>query len=102
MPIEVGIWKLGKTIDRVQFTPMPSEGQLQEIIAGDGKMVERRGDEPWNGEYQFSFGEGERRRWADAMNHGYIAAGGGSWHSNTVHQLEPGDRIWVNVPGCGL
>lgn len=265
MPIEVGIWKLGKTIDRVQFTPMPSEGQLEEIIAGDigildpallligrqvptaygkfidllamdgdgklvvielkrdrtprevvaqlldyaswvrllgdediagifdtylrkyypqqagtsldeafcqrfgvtdmpetlneghelvvvagelddsterivnylsdeygaainavffrffrdgdseylsrvwlidpgeaeVKMVERRGDEPWNGEYYVSFGEGERRRWEDAMRHGYIAAGGGSWYSNTLHQLESGDRIWVNVPGRG-
>lgn len=265
MPIEVGIWKLGKTIDRVQFTPMPSEGQLEDIIAGDigildpallligrqvptdygkfidllamdgdgklvvielkrdrtprevvaqlldygswvrqlgdediagifdaylrkynsqnagvsldeafcqrfsvtdmpetlneghelvvvagelddsterivnylsdeygaainavffrffrdgdseylsrvwlidpgeaeVKMVERRGDEPWNGEYYVSFGEGERRRWADAMKHGYIAAGGGSWYSNTLHQLDPGDRIWANVPGRG-
>lgn len=35
MPIEVSIWKLGKTIDRVQFTPMPSEEQLEENIAGD-------------------------------------------------------------------
>ena len=265
MPIEVGIWKLGKTIDRVQFTPMPSEGQLEDIIAGDigildpallligrqvptaygkfidllamdgdgklvvielkrdrtprevvaqlldyaswvrqlgdediagifdanlrkyhpkdvgasldetfcdrfgvkempetlneghelvvvagelddsterivnylndeygaainavffrffrdgdseylsrvwlidpgeaeVKMVERRGDEPWNGEYYVSFGEGDRRHWADAMKHGYISAGGGSWYSNTLHQLESGDRIWVNVPGQG-
>ena len=65
------------------------------------KMVERRGDEPWNGEYYVSFGEGERRRWADAMKYGYIAAGGGSWYSNTLQQLEPGDRIWANVPGRG-
>jgi hypothetical protein len=42
MPIEVGIWKLGKTIDRVQFTPMPSEGQLEDIIAGDiGFSIQR-------------------------------------------------------------
>jgi hypothetical protein len=65
------------------------------------KVVERRGDEPWNGEYYVSFGEGERRRWTDAMQHGYIAAGGGSWYSNTLHHMEPNDRIWVNVPGRG-
>jgi len=65
------------------------------------KMVERRGDEPWNGEYYVSFGEGERRCWVDAMKHGYIAAGGGLWYSNTLHQLEAGDRIWANVPGRG-
>lgn len=35
MSIEVGIWKLGKNIDHVQFTPMPSEGQLEDIMAGD-------------------------------------------------------------------
>jgi hypothetical protein len=51
---------------------------------------------PW-----LAAGEGERRRWTDAMKHGYISAGGGSWYSNTLHQLEPGDRIWVNVPGQG-
>ena len=71
----------------------PSEAEV--------KMVERRGDEPWNGEYYVSFGECEGRRWADAMKHGYISAGGGSWYSNTLHQLEPDDRIWVNVPGQG-
>lgn len=65
------------------------------------KAVERRGDEPWNGEYYVSFGEGERRRWADARVHGYISAGGGAWYSNTLNQLEPGARIWVNVPGTG-
>jgi hypothetical protein len=67
----------------------------------EAKMVERRSDEPWNGEYYVSFGESEQRRWADAMKHGYIAAGGGTWYSNTLHQLEPGDRIWANVPGRG-
>lgn len=67
----------------------------------EGKVAERRGDEPWNGEYYVSFGEGERRRWADARTHGYISAGGGAWYSNTLCQLEPGARIWVNVPGKG-
>jgi hypothetical protein len=73
------------------------------IDPGDAeiKVVERRGEEPWNGEFYVSFGEGERRRWSDAMKHGYFAAGGGAWYSNTLHQLEPGDRIWVNVPGRG-
>jgi hypothetical protein len=65
------------------------------------KVVEKRGDEPWNGEYYVSFGEHEKRRWVDAREHGYIAAGGGVWYSNTLKQLEPGDRIWVNVPGQG-
>ena len=40
-------------------------------------MVEKRGQESWKGEFYVSFGEGETRRWSDAREHGYIAAGGG-------------------------
>jgi hypothetical protein len=65
------------------------------------KVVEKRGDEPWNGEFYVSFGENPTRRWQDAREHGYIAAGGGAWYSNTLSQLTPGDRIWVNVPARG-
>ena len=64
----------------------PSEVQV--------KMVERRSNQPWNGEYYVSFGEKETRHWADAMKHGYIAAGGGSWYSKTLRKLEPSRRIW--------
>ncbi len=65
------------------------------------KVVEKRGEEPWNGEYYVSFGEEETRRWSDAQKYGYIAAGGGSWYSKTLEMLEVGSRIWVNVPGRG-
>ena len=65
------------------------------------KAVERRGDEPWNGEFYVSFGDGETRLWVDSREHGYIAAGGGSWYAKTLHQLEPSKRLWVNVPGRG-
>lgn len=65
------------------------------------RVVEKRGDEPWNGEFYVSFGENPTRRWQDAMQHGYIAAGGGAWCSNTLQQLSLGDRISVNVPARG-
>jgi hypothetical protein len=67
----------------------------------DESVGEKKGSSTWNGEFYVSFGEGANRRWEDARRHGYIAAGGGSWYSNTLNQLEPGNRIWVNVPGCG-
>ena len=35
MPIEVGIWKLGDTIQRVQFISMLSEKRIENIIADD-------------------------------------------------------------------
>lgn len=65
------------------------------------KVVEKRGQEPWNGEYYVSFGDSMERRWEDGRKYGYVAAGGGSWYSKTLDMLEPGDRIWVNVPGAG-
>ena len=71
----------------------PSEAEV--------KVDEKGGDEPWNGEFYVSFGDGDTRRWSDALQYGYIAAGGGSWYSNTLNQLGPNDRIWVNVPGQG-
>lgn len=57
--------------------------------------------EPWNGEYYVSFGEGPGRSWDDAVKYGFVSAGGGSWYINTLGMLEPGARIWVNVPATG-
>ncbi|MBL4884743.1 MAG: DUF91 domain-containing protein [Planctomycetaceae bacterium] len=57
--------------------------------------------EAWNGEYYVSFGDGPRRCWEEAVKYGFISAGGGRWYSNTLNMLEPGARIWVNVPSTG-
>ncbi len=58
-------------------------------------------NEPWNGEFYASFGHGEERSWSDAMQYGFICGGGGSWYSKTLKLLNPGDRVWVNVPKSG-
>ncbi|MBK1789858.1 endonuclease NucS domain-containing protein [Persicirhabdus sediminis] len=58
--------------------------------------------EPWNGEYYVSFGESDRRSWAEAVEYGFVSAGGGDWYSKTLKQLAAGDRIWVNIPKCGF
>jgi hypothetical protein len=58
--------------------------------------------EPWNGEFYSSFGEGKTRSWADAVDFGFISAGGGTWYSKTLQLLNPGDRVWVKVPGSGF
>jgi hypothetical protein len=58
--------------------------------------------EPWNGEFYASFGlEGRNRSWGEAVRYGFISAGGGSWYSNTLRLLSPGDRIWVRAPKIG-
>ena len=56
---------------------------------------------PWNGEFYVSFGEGDHRKWNDASKYGFVSAGGGEWYVRTLRMLEPGNRIWVSVPGKG-
>jgi hypothetical protein len=58
--------------------------------------------EPWNGEFYASFGHGESRSWAEAVQYGFISAGGGLWYSNTLKLLNPGDRLWAKAPGYGF
>jgi hypothetical protein len=55
----------------------------------------------WNGEYYVSFMDATHRKWQDAIKYGFVSAGGGAWYSKTLGMLEPGDRIWVNMPGTG-
>lgn len=57
--------------------------------------------EPWNGEFYCSFGDSASRNWAEARQYGFICGGGGSWYSNSLKMVGPGDRVWVNVPGAG-
>ena len=49
-----------------------------------------------------SFGHGSSRTWNDAVQYKFISGGGGSWYSNTLKLLKPGDRIWVKAPGYGF
>jgi hypothetical protein len=58
--------------------------------------------EPWNGEFYACFGHSETRDWAEGRKYGFICAGGGSWYSNTLNLLSPGDQVWVKAPGYGF
>lgn len=74
-------------------------GETQVNVTSSSKA---KGDkEPWNGEYYVSFGDMNSRSWEDARQYGFISAGGGSWYSQTLKQLTPGDRVWVNIPKIG-
>ena len=66
--------------------------------------VQQSGPSPkgqWNGEFYVSFGEGDHRRWTDVKKYGFIGGGGGPWYVRTLSLLQPGNRIWVSVPGQG-
>jgi hypothetical protein len=70
--------------------------------AAEEKVKETREKIPWNGEFYVSFGHSDKgRHWEDARKYGFISAGGGEWYSRTLGILEPGGRIWVNVPQTG-
>ena len=56
---------------------------------------------PWNGEFYCSFGDGPNRSWVEAVEHGFICAGGGPWYSRTLRLLKPCDRVWVRIPQVG-
>lgn len=71
-------------------------GETQANVASSSPV---KGDkEPWNGEFYVSYGN---RDWEDARRFGYISGGGGSWYSQTLKLLSPGDRVWVKIPKRG-
>lgn len=74
----------------------PGETQVNVATSSKSKGVK----EPWNGEYYVSFG-GNTRSWDEASRFGFISAGGGSWYSQTLKLLSPGDRVWVKIPKTG-
>lgn len=53
----------------------------------------------WNGEFYVSYGGG--RNWEEARKYGFIRGGGGTFYSQTLKLLSPGNRVWVNIPGTG-
>lgn len=65
----------------------------------DAKVEEKREKGQWNGEYYASFGADDHRDWEEARKHGFVSAGGGAWYSRSLGLLEPGGRVWVNIPG---
>lgn len=76
----------------------PVDTQVAASSSG-GRSSEK---EPWNGEYYASYGHGMGRTWEEAVQYGFISAGGGSWYSGTLKVLAPGDRVWVKAPGHGF
>ncbi len=73
----------------------PGETQANVVVTTGAKGEK----EPWNGEFYVSFG-GDCT-WEEARSYGFISAGGGTWYSQTLKLLSPGDRIWVTIPGFG-
>ena len=96
-------------INVVFFRAFQDEGRLyltrtwlnDPFVLSSEPSSDKRQKREWNGEYYVSFGEGESRTWSDAKKYGYVSGGGGEWYVRTLRMLEPGNRIWVSVPGKG-
>lgn len=73
-----------------------------EVQVHAANATTRGEQEPWNGEFYVSFGDGPSRNWEEAVRYNFISGGGGAWYSNSLRMLSPGDRIWVKVPGSGF
>lgn len=79
-----------------------SRSWMIDPVETEENAVNTRQKDDWNGEFYASFGAGPgSRSWDDAINHGFISAGGGRWYSKTLFMLKPDDRVWVNIPGSG-
>lgn len=79
-----------------------SRAWLSESSPAEASTPEAKAKGEWNGEYYVSFGGSAGTRvWEEAVKYGFISGGGGHWYSHTLHMLDPGARVWVNIPGTG-
>ncbi|MCY4447671.1 MAG: endonuclease NucS [Chloroflexi bacterium] len=62
----------------------------------------RAASREWNREFYVTFGDDDYRDWNDAKEYGFVSAGGGEWYIRTLRMLQPGNRVWVHVPGRGF
>ncbi|MDD5593120.1 MAG: endonuclease NucS [Candidatus Margulisbacteria bacterium] len=97
VPINVMFFKTFKDSNTVFL----SRAWLIPPLDVENNVLARSESDPWNGEYYVSFGEFGSRSWDDAVKYGFISAGGGVWYTQTLNYLNPGDRIWVNIPKTG-
>jgi hypothetical protein len=90
-------------LDVQQVIPLPEAAEYQvQLRKKEAEQRESQQGGAWNGEYYVSFGPyPESRNWEDAMKYGFISGGGGAWFTKTLDMLEPGSRIWFNVPHRG-
>jgi len=61
------------------------------------------GDQPaWNGkDWYVAFGDDDTRSWEDAVQYGFVAAGGGDWYSRTLRNVPLGAHIFAYIPQSG-
>jgi hypothetical protein len=102
VPVNAVFFRIFRDQDREYLTrawlrdPSEAQAKTEEVQA------RKQGKEPWNGsDFYVSFGHGGHRDWDDAQKYGFVAAGGGTWFTRTLRQLQPGHRVFACVPNEG-
>jgi len=87
----------GETIGQGSTVRNPPDELLAALTGAYRDAAE--GQPAWNGsDFYVAFGENEQRSWDEAVNFGFISAGGGEWYTKTLQQLEPGHRVFAYIP----
>ena len=82
----------------------PSTRASTSATAADSVSTASTSEKPeWNGQdWYVCLGEvNDSRNWDDARKYGFVSAGGGRWYSDTLKNLQVGDRVFVYVPKVG-
>jgi hypothetical protein len=88
---------IGGPIGQGNTVKNPPDALLDRLAAAYKRASKATAE--WDGTtYYVVFGEGPERDWEDAREYGFVAAGGGTWYSNTLRQLTPGNRVFVYIP----
>lgn len=76
--------------------------EAEDVVPAPGTKG-RGKQEPWNGtDWYVSFGdEPGGRSWEDALEFGFVSAGGGDWFSRTLRSLPVGARVFTHIPKAG-
>jgi hypothetical protein len=87
----------GKPVGQGSSVTEPSAELLDALT--DAYRDAAKGQPAWNGrDFYVAFGDGSSRNWDDAVEFGFVAAGGGEWYSRTLQQLRPGHRVFTYIP----
>jgi hypothetical protein len=87
---------IGEPIGQGSSVRQPSDALLEALT--DAYRAAAKGPPLWNGhDFYVSFGENEQRSWDEAVEFGFVSAGGGEWYTKSLRQLEPGHRIFVYI-----
>jgi tRNA A-37 threonylcarbamoyl transferase component Bud32 len=102
--VVAGLREVAAANSQVVQPPVPPQTGVS-LTAGGDNSAGTGPDAPadsWNGEFYCNYGHYDGvRSWADAVQFGFICAGGGPFYTRTLRFLTHGSRIWVLAPGYG-